>query len=517
MRIEDIRRSKRGRPHCCVLALWGFLALTTSRSALADEPLKAGEPHVLSEPTELTQVVDAFDDDDPFDLHFTIGFQNTWKSANIRRETYIGGLANPMLTTGGYTSSNMNVASYSESTALLNTRVDVGVYKDIGVYFRMPIVLSNTRSLDDLNGSAGQQGLVLMGAPGEQLFSLPFKSPKRSGIDYLAVGADFGITNQWRDPSKPTWVFGLEGRFSVGEPMHACNANPAPGQVDCAQPSDYNRNGQAEGGTQEGTVGGQRSAGVSRGTDALEIHTYVSKRIKYIEPYLGFRALFEFQQDRSDFGQTDLQGSLVNHPPFEGWMIMGLSVIPWENREQFQRITFDLRGSGAYRSEGRDYSELFDALGSSSAASLRQPNYAGYMLNTDPATAMANPSVVNPNSERVYFNGITDVSAHGVYQASASATWQVGEYIKFQVGAAYSWEQSHTITADQPCNPNFTSDLGASGPCHESRPAGTTATTASVTGIPNPNYRPTIDLPGRRFRADDVRLWDAWVNGVVMF
>ena len=43
--------------------------------------MKAGEPRMLSEPGEVTDVVDAFDGDDLFDLHLTLGYQYTWKSA----------------------------------------------------------------------------------------------------------------------------------------------------------------------------------------------------------------------------------------------------------------------------------------------------------------------------------------------------------------------------------------------------------------------------------------------------
>ena len=57
-----------------------------------------------------------------------------------------------------------------------------------------------------------------------------------------------------------------------------------------------------EGNLLEGN-GGNRDAGVSRGTTALELHTFLSKRIKYIEPYGGFRALFEFQNDGATTGR----------------------------------------------------------------------------------------------------------------------------------------------------------------------------------------------------------------------
>jgi hypothetical protein len=495
--------------------------------AQAQEPYKATERPVLSEPGEVTQVVDAFDGDDPFDLHITLGYQHSWKHANILRETSID---QGSLSSGGYTADSMNVAKYTGSTSRLNTRIDAGLYKDLALYLRMPIILNDSSKLEGLDGSDKVQNVVLAGAPGEQLFRLPFESPDRSGIEYLAVGVDVNIMNQARDGTKPTWLFGLEGRFNISEPMHACGSgaslNQPNGQVKCADPSDVNRNGTAGdyaytdqyGQTfqLEGSNAGERKAGVSHGTTGLEIHTLVSRRIKYIEPYGGFKALFEFPVGKSDYGQTDLEGSLVNHPPLEGTMIMGLMVIPWENREQFQRLTFDLRVEGAYRSEGRDYSELFDALGSSDALSMRRPTYASYHRNPDPNTAQTYPSVVDEASQKVYFTGLTDVQAHGKFKGSGSVTWQAGEYVKFQLGVGYTYVQPHFITMDQPCNPDFNNDVAKAGPCRNVSRVGDTST-FSATGIPNPNYRPVINHVGRRFKVDDVNVVDLWLNGIVMF
>jgi len=505
---------------CCI-------ALCTSTRAGAEEPRRVNEPRVLREPAEITQVADAFDDDDDdlFDLHLSLGYESTWSSSVIRRDTSIGqsGLGG-----GGFLQSNLNVAQYKQVTSRLLTRADIGLYKDVALVFRVPIILSDDRELVGVAGSEGQQTVALAGAPGEQLFSLPFKSPTRSGIEYLAVGIDAGLMNQMRNSVRPTWVIGVEGRFSVSEPMHACNPNgnglnQASGQVQCAHPSDLNRNGKSgeypnpDAGALEGNFNGSRSAGVSRGTTAVEAHTYLSRRVKYIEPYGGLRALVEFQNSSSDYGSTALKGVLANHPPLRGTFLFGLNVIPWEIREQFQRVTLDFRFTGTYVSEGRDYSELFDALGSSDAPSLRVPNYAEFQQN--PNCTASTPcdqaaSVVNPKSEKVYFTGITDVQAHGSYRLSTELTWQAGEYIKFHVGSGYTLVQSHFITFDQACNPDFASDSAHAGPCQH---GGATASSASTTGTPNPNYRRVIDDPGHRFKVDDSHAIDAWINAAVMF
>lgn len=488
----------------------------------------------MSEPGEITNVVDAFDEEngDPFDVHISLGFQYSSLSSKILRESF---LDQPGLSSGRFVSPRMNVANYTETTTRLNTRIDVGVYKDIGLYLRMPLILSNNRELSDLAGSSRSPAGTL-GAPTkdsatgyEKLFSLPFKSPTRSGIEYLAVGFDFGIFNQARDPSKPTWIFGAEGRFNVSEPMHACG--PTKGvnlqgdsQLDCADPADINRNGKADavdpltGQQLDGSVG-KRSPGVSRGTTALQIHSIMSRRVKYVEPYGGFRALIEFANKSSDFGRTDLNAVLTSSPPVQGWMIMGMMFHPYENREQFQRLTFDLRFTGAYRSQGRDYSPLFDAIGSSDAPSIRRPNFSDYrapQAGEGAVVGSGSRSVVNQGSQKVYVTGLTDTAAHGSFQVSASAQFQAAEFIKFQLGFGYTYIQSHYITGDQPCNPNFKNDVSKSGPCQSTRTNGTT-TTASATGVPNPLYRPAIDIVGRRFLMDSASQIDVWANAVVMF
>jgi hypothetical protein len=507
--------------------------LTLASPARADEPRKLTETRTLREPSEIVQVADAFDDDDLFDLHLSLGYQHTWKSAKILRETNV---LQAGLGTGGYTVSNMNVASYDESIARLNTRADIGIYKDIAIVIRMPVILSNDRKLAGIDGSDKQQATILAGAPGEQLFRLPFTSPTRSGIEYLAIGMDFGLMNQARNKTKPTWIIGGEVRLDVSEPMHACNGKPTPlnldpnvNQVKCAQPNDIDRDGSAperdpldEGGyfdpdsgvQLDDGPGGNRKPGVSRGTTGLNFHTYLSRRVKYIEPYGGFDVLFEFPNASSDYKIVDLEGSLVNHPPLRGSMIAGIAVIPWEIRDAFQRVTIDGRFTGTYVSEGRDYSELFDALGSSDAKSMRYPQFAEYHTNPDMSTAGGTPSVVNPNSQKVYFTGLTDVQQYGTYNFSVSATYQAGEYVKFNGGASYTLTQGHFVTFDQACNPDIKGEEGASGPCHT---GSAEDGSANATGIPNANYRRPINDPGHRFKVDDVNALDLWLSATVMF
>jgi hypothetical protein len=465
-------------------SLAGSSVLFAPSLARADEPVAASEPRLLSESSEITSVVDAFDKDDPFDLHLVLGFSQMWKNANIRRETQ---LFQPGLTTGNFVARTENVAKFSQSISTLNVGGDVGIYRDLAFVFRLPIILSDTRSLGDLDGSSNNPQR-LQDPSGAQMFKVPFSSPTRSGIDWFSVGLNYAIFNQQRDFTKPTWVVGVEGRFGIGASLHACNAD-AP--VQCPDPTNPSVN---------------RDPGISRGMNTIGAHTVFSKRYGYVEPYTGFWFLADFAQNRGDFGATnDLKGALVNHPPLQGTFGMGIEVIPYEHREQFQRLIGDFRVTGSYHSPGREYSELFDALGASQAPSLRNPNPGSYH-------AGPGGSVADPAAQKVYFTGITDQQAYGSVGASASATWQAGEYIKFQAGLGFTFNQSHLVTTADACNPDFKNDINAAGPCHKTGVVG-----GDITGIPNPNHRPVIDTPGRRFSVDDTTITHLWVTGIVMF
>ncbi len=456
--------------------------------AHADEPVSAREPRLLSETGENTTVIDAFDKDDPFDANLLLTFRQQWKAANIRRET---SLSQGGLSSGGFTSRNENVAKYRESTSILEIGADVGIFRDLALSLRLPIVLANSRELGDLDGSANNQQR-LQDPSGDQLFNVPFKSPTRSGIDYFSVALNYAIYNQQRDDTKPTWVIGAESRFAIGPRLHACNDN-AP--VKCPDPSNPN--------------GPSRDPGISRGMTMLALHTIFSRRFGYIEPYLGFRMQVELPQSNSDFGATsDVQGTLLSRPPVLGTFTVGTEVFPWENKEAFQRVALDFKVRGTYHSPGREYSELFDALGSSQARSLRSPNPGAYRDGGNFT------SVADPNAQKVFFTGITDQQAYGSFGGAVGVTWQTGEYVKFTAGFGLTYAQSHLVTAADACNPDLKSNSGASGPC---RTGAVSAGGGSATGIPNSNHRPTIDLPGRRFSVDDTTIVDLWLSGVVMF
>src|ERR1700722_12376911 len=461
----------------------GLLLLCAAAPARADEPVGAREPHLMSEAAEIPSVVDAFHDDDPFDLNLVLGFTQSWKHAKVRRETQLNQVG---LADGGFIPATENIATYSSSRTSLLVGADVGLYKDLALIFRVPLILGWSQSLGDLNGSTAVDPMLLADPLGGQIFSVPFTSPTRSGVDYISVGIDWDIYNQQRDETKPIWLVGIEGRLSVGAPLHACNANAT---IECLDPSDPTNPAK------------NRQPGISPAFDTLIGRSIWSRRFGYVEPYTGFSVEAQFPQSRGDFGAYNAPNDLERMPPLLGSFMLGLEVIPYEHREQYQRLSADFRFKGTYQSPGRDYSELFDALGSTNAQSLRIPNPAAYMGGP------GGTSVAKTGTESVYFTGITEEQAYGSFTLSASATWQAGQYIKFTAGSAFTYAQPHLVTAADTCTPNNT-DVNLAGPC---------ASKQGVLGSPNPDHHDLIDLPGHRFSIDDTTIVDLWVMGVVMF
>ncbi len=181
---------------------------------------------LMREPTSFMQVADAFDEHDAFDVDISIGYLRTWESGRIQREENGPGAAD-----GRMSRNWQDVADYSRELNQLVFGLDVGIYRDLAAYARLPLVLSDARSLRAVGSAHLIDDRSTMPTPLFELSEGGFRSPTRSGVDWLAVGLAWSVLNQFRDAHVPTWVWMIEGRFNLGEPMHACKV--ASGEIAC--------------------------------------------------------------------------------------------------------------------------------------------------------------------------------------------------------------------------------------------------------------------------------------------
>jgi len=256
----------------------------------------------------------------------------------------------------------------------------------------------------------------------------------------------------------------LEGRFSIGDLIEPCAA------------------------------GGDCGDGISDGTHSVAIENRLSRRYRYAEPYGGLAFRFAWAgraKDRFAPG-GELAGYVHRRPPMRGHLAVGVEIIPWEERMKFQRLSFDLRATGTYISEGRDYSLLYDALGTSAHSLLTSPNYEG----VGAGFAFA----------EVPFNGLTDVQAHGEVTGTVAVQMRAARYVSFRFETNFTYVSPHFVTFTDACNSGAEAN-GADDP----------RVGACSNGLIDPHYRAVTDATGQRFRVDDVFRLGFNVNATVQF
>jgi hypothetical protein len=230
---------------------------------------------------EVTRVVSGFDDVGRFDFNVALTWVHEQKQAFVKREAAaVAAQANLV-----------NDLVYRQTRDVLNTRVAMGLMRDVGIHLDLPYVLRDDRALDfhQAGGEGCAVGIagaaacvhqrnstllrdgILPGAgqaiygvdatAGGTPFAAPsahvFRGPRRSGLESLGVGISWAVMNQARDQSKPTLLLGVDAKFDVA----------ATKRYDAAQP-------------------GANSA-VGLGYHQIVATTAVSKRLGPLDPYFG--------------------------------------------------------------------------------------------------------------------------------------------------------------------------------------------------------------------------------------
>lgn len=400
-------------------------------------------PQLLSRPTEYTDVLDAFEQGAVPDIDVSLSFLRSFSRATVLREQVAA-----QDTIAG---RSVPVANTSQITNALSLTLAAGVFRDLMVYARLPLVLSDVRALKLASGtSSAKAESVLRGNSSDPvLFTPDYKSATRSGIPGLDLGLAWGVVNQYRTPYLPTWVLSLETRVGLGKVMRPC------------------------------TEAAQCDTGISRGTTTLALSSRWSYRMRWIEPYLGLRYVHEWATSASEnfAPHGDVPGYVDTALPNMQELTLGAALVAWEDRARFQRLSVDVRGFAAYVSAGRDYSVLFDALGTSSNEQLGTPYQSG--------------------AGTVPFTGITNVASHARLAAELALATQAARYIRFRLGVVLSHVTSHLLTDAAPCAAD------QDGTCSQDRV--------------NLLARPVIDLPGQRFLMASNLGYDLFANATGEF
>ncbi len=222
----------------------------------------------------------------------------------------------------------------------------------------------------------------------------------------------------------------------------------------------------------------------------MYFQTALARRFGFVEPYAGIDILAEFPLASTPFRYSQTPyGQLSSYPPITGSLVVGAEIIPWENRETWQRFVIDVRMRGTYRSQGRDYSPLYDALGSSASRALALPGCPSNVRNPDGSCQAG---------REIWFDGLTTTQSYVTINGQLSLAVQPAKFMRIDLGLGLTWVAPHIITATDACNPNETVPAE-----HPEFRGGCVNDSA-----PDPTHRPVIDQVGGRFRTNNELLVD---------
>ncbi len=496
---------------------WGIaLAVAAGTASFA--------PH--ADAADETRVATSFEDDNPFDLHFGVAYDYNFKRAAILREWNSG-------RPGDNENRLVKDLIYQQQRHTITPTMEIGLFRDLGLYFQLPVVLSDTRSYsfdqradDCVFGSPGGSPTATCvnkdnsttlrdeivpragfdatdtGNPylpfagdGSELI---FQGPTRRGLDQLHVGLKYGILNQDKRSHMPTWILAFEGRFAVGRAM------------------TFSRDIQQREPDGNGRVG--------RRIHELGVWTALSRRYRFLDPFFtahwrqSLRASGSIFQDFSGEGSQDT----VN-PQSTAGLSFGTEIVPWERKAKNLKVAVVLQGSSVLHYGGRGYSEVWELLADSPAlVGSYRPTSQQLDDNGNPtdnsfcdrgaalAFAQQNPGdpgyLAAGGGSCQKFEGITDLQDYASFGFNGGLNLTLGKVARLGIGFNLNTDTRHFVTAasrgdaDQP---------GSGGTNPDEVEAGTTEV--------NPVRRDVVDNVGRRYAVDDVFDMHAYLRLMLVF
>jgi hypothetical protein len=432
---------------------------------------------------ELIDVIDAGDADDPFDFRADVTFRRSLRRAKLTREFNCGqgefaGSASgqdpcPFAPPEGQL-LNVKELRFERVVQEIVPRIRIGLYQDLELFIEAPVTLSNVQGIRFAGNGGNKNGVVItpenstiMPANGADLFNVPPEGlPTRAGFGDMMFMIRYSPISQARDPQRSTWTFELGYRAPTGEVMEAGNK------------------------------------GVGRGVHELVLATGLSKAFRYVDPYTRFELVLPFAAQGSRF--KDYRDAQQYIGPGQRMKFdVGVEFSPYFNPETGAKVFFDLGFSARYQAEGRDYSELFDALG---MANTPCPDASG------PATDsrnLPNQACFNPDSQseaaKTAHDGITTVEQFMAVQAKMGLGIYVSEHAKIGASLSLAHETEHFIS-----NADVGTDVDGSGRVESRGQPGYNGAEH------NPTFSAAIDRPGRRIRVEETTVFSVGVSIALM-
>ncbi len=404
--------------------------------------------------SKLTDVIDSFDrsPDQGLDFTFSVGWAYGQRDGKVRREFRCLTRDDAVHAFCADASQiiDINELQSTRTWQQLNLDMQLGFWRWAEVHMKLPIILSDKT---DLSFDTGVDTTNTTVDPSNRpsLFSVPLDGTDRGGVGDLLFGFRFTPLSTARDFTRPTWAIGVDVVFPTAAVMTADNDKPG------------------------------------WGLWKVKVASSVSSRFApWVEPYFSLDGTFNIPGSKSLFTEYGRTQTLTS-PGHQLGIKLGTEFIPYEDKELQQSFIFDLGGSIDYHFEGREYTELFQALGQSTCDPRDTQNPCDLTTFTrgdiDPATG-----------QRLKTNGLTDVEQYALLKAWFGFRWQMYRYVQFSAQGWLGHETTHFIT---------TADAGKDLDGRNQ----VEAVNSKGDNEYNPVYNAAYDALGTRFRTGDVMLY----------
>ncbi|MBN2575143.1 MAG: hypothetical protein JXP73_11330 [Deltaproteobacteria bacterium] len=346
------------------------------------------------------------------DIHVSLAWQHDEATAAVRREY--------LQTTG---SLLINDVLYRQSRDSLRLRAEASLVRDLSFFLGANLVVADNRGLQfDKRGNCGSETcletLLHDGfLPGDQdtswgldaengnRFQPPsdrvFRGPARHGLEYLALGLRWAAMSQARDRAKPTWILGVESRFSVAGDQRFDPGRPI----------------------------GNRSVGL--GYHQFIVSSLFSQRFGAVEPYMGgwfMQPLLTSTSVYKNVG-TGVYSSAQRRAGGD----LGIEGTVWEDPGRYARVALEAAGHLEYRLRGLAQSELWEVL-SGNAECATNTSLCRPGIDVDRGGAAA------PNS------GVARSPAYGVFGGDAGLSAHFGRHARLRSLFGLRFQEEHFLT-----------------------------------------------------------------------
>lgn len=431
---------------------------------------------------EVADVLDANDGADLFDFAGEIGYRRTLRRAKITREYNCdpNRATNPTRFSGDAAlcgdagpPGRLVLAKelrYTRVTHTLLPKGRVGLWHDLELSITAPIVINDEQTIRFAGNGGDPNASVVDGsnsqiAPdgGTHLFGVPTAGlPTRAGFGDMLFMLRWAPVSRERDPARGDWAVEVGYRAPTGEIMQHGNE------------------------------------GVGRGTHDLILGSAFAYAFPHLDPYARFAVTLPFASQSSlfkDYG--DAQTHIGPGARFD--FDMGSEFFPYTDRRRGLRVFIDVAVGASYQAEGRDYSELFDAL----ALGARACTPSG-------GAGPGNCGRYNPGSRSALagepHDGITTVQEHAQVRGRIEVGAQLSPNARVGLNLSLAHDTEHFISTA-----STGEDKDGSG-----RVEDPTSPAYDPTEH-NPTFVPAIDTIGRRLRVEETTVFGVGLKFGVSF